>query len=137
MKAAITLLILGLLVGCGNGGTPPAIQSAPAKAPDENATLAAISKINEAQSAFFKLNRRYALTFDELVDGRLLDAEPATSQTGYEFKLRPAADAQTYQLSVSPLVASPAARHFFTDQAGIIHADAGKDANAGSPALAK
>ena len=137
VRAAIALLILGLLVGCGNTPAPPAAQSAPTKAPDENATLSAISKVTEAQSAFFKLNRRYALTFDELVAARLLDAEPTASQTGYEFNLRPAADAQTYKLSVSPAAASSAARHFFTDQSGAIHAEAGKDANADSPALAK
>jgi hypothetical protein len=136
VKAAIALLTLGLLASCGSSGEP-ATQSTPTKAPDENAALASISKISEAQSTFFKLNRRYALTFDELVQGRLLDAEPAASQTGYEFKLRPAADAQTYNLSISPIAASSPARHFFTDQSGVIHAEAGKDATIDSPALAK
>jgi hypothetical protein len=137
VKAAIALLVLGLLTGCGNSAAPPATQSTPTKTPDENATLAAISKISEGQAVFFKLNRRYALTLDELVAARLLDAEPTSPQTGYEFNLRPAADAQTYKLSVSPVAASSPARHFFTDQSGAIHAEAGKDANAESPALAK
>src|SRR5580692_10783724 len=137
VNAAIALLLLGLLTGCSNSAVPPATQSTPTKAPDEDATLAAISKISEGQATFFKLNRRYALSFDELVAARLLDAEPTGSQTGYEFNLRPAADAQTYKLSVSPVAAASPARHFFTDQSGAIHAEAGKDASVDSPALAK
>lgn len=114
---------------------PAAGQPAPAKAPDENAALDAIAKINEAQSNYFKRNHRYALTLDELIEGRLLNSEPTTAQTGYEFKLRPAADAQTYKLSAAPAASSPTARHFFTDESGVVHAEDGKDATAGSPKI--
>jgi hypothetical protein len=110
---------------------------APAKTPDEGAALDAIAKINDAESNYFKRNRRYALTFEELVEAHLLKSEPSTAQTGYEFKLRPAADAQTYRLSVTPASPSTTARHFFTDQSGALHAETGKEATAESPNLPK
>jgi len=111
----------------------PASQSA--KAPDENATLDVLRKINDAQSTHFKLNRRYALTFEELVEARLLASEPSAAQTGYEFKLRPAADAQTFKLSANPSNSSATARYFFTNEKGEIHAETGKDASVDSPAV--
>ena len=95
----------------------------------------AIAKINEAQSSYFKRNRRYALTLDELVDARLLKAVPTTAETGYDFTVRPAADAQTYKMIVSPVPALSTARHFFTDQSGAVHAENGKDATADSPKI--
>jgi hypothetical protein len=115
--------------------TPPASpSSAAARAPDENAALDSIRKIVDAQSTHFKLNRRYALTFDELVEARLLNGEPSSAQIGYEFKLRPAADAQTYRLSIVPADSAAAtARSFFTDQTGVVRAEAGKEATADSP----
>ena len=92
-------------------------------------------KINQAQSDHFKRNRRYALSFDELVEAHLIAAEPRAAQSGYDFKLRPAADAQTYKLSVSPANASTTARYFFTDQSGTVHAETGKEATVDSPQL--
>src|SRR5262245_7221380 len=145
MKTSIALLTITLiLAGCNSAPAPTmqknspqaSVSPAPGKAPDENATLEAIRKTVEAQATYFKLNRRYALTFDELVDARLLSSEPTAAQTGYDFKLRPAADAQTYKLSVVPSdSASTTVRHFFVDQTGGIHAEAGKDASADSPAV--
>ena len=132
------------LAGCG-GNTPPtqtggntavaAGQVSNAKAPDENAALDAIAKINEAQSTYFKRYRRYALTFDELLEAHLLKSEPTAAQTGYDFNLRPAADAQTYKLSVTPAAPSPTPRHFFTDQSNAVHAESGKDATPDSPKI--
>jgi hypothetical protein len=148
VKTPLALLFMGIaLAACGGDTTPkmqtetkaaapsaaPASQSA--KAPDENATLDALRKISEAQSTYFKLNRRYALTFEELVEAHLLTNEPSAAQTGYEFKLRPAADAQTYKLSATPGNASATARHFFMDEKGEVHSETGKDASADSPAV--
>jgi hypothetical protein len=118
-------------------GPTPATNSSPAtsRVPDEAAALDAIAKINGAQATYFKLNRRYALTYEELVEAHLLTGEPTTAQTGYEFKLRPAADAQTYKLSITPAASTPAARHFFTDQSAVIRAEQGKDASSDSPKL--
>src|SRR5262245_40495809 len=119
------------------GGTAPTKDSnsttAGAKAPDENAALETLRKINQGQSTYFKLNRRYAIGYDELVAAHLLDSEPTAAQTGYDFKLRPAADAQTYKISVVPGAGSTAVRYFYTDQTGVIRAESGKDASADSP----
>jgi hypothetical protein len=136
--------IVMTLAACGSNTTPskqadntagPGSQVSSAKAPDENAALGNIAKINEAQSTYFKRNRRYALTLDELIEAHLLNNEPTAAQTGYDFTLRPAADAQTYKLSVVPVTASTTTRHFFTDQSGAIHAETGKDATPGSPKI--
>jgi hypothetical protein len=146
VKTSIAVLFMGIaLAACGGDTTPkmqPEMKSAesstasqPAKTPDEKAAVDALRKINEAQSTHFKLNRRYALTFEELVEAHLLTGEPSAAQTGYEFKLRPAADAQTYKISVAPSDSSATARHFFTDEKGVIHAETGKDASADSPAV--
>ena len=142
VKTWILSWTLCLLLGCGNTGTPTMQSKTPSgastaatKAPDERAAVDAISKVNEAQSTYFKLNRRYALTYDELVDAHLLNGEPTTAQTGYEFKLRPSADAQTYKLTASPASAAPNVRSFFTDQTGVVRAETGKDATADSPKI--
>lgn len=110
-----------------------ASQRSAGKAPDESAALDAIAKINAAESNYFRRNRRYALTIDELVDAHLLDSAPASAQTGYDFSLRPSADAQMYSLSVNPTAPTPSARHFFTDNSGAVRAEAGRDATADSP----
>jgi hypothetical protein len=103
------------------------------KAPDETAALDAIAKISDAQTNYFRRNRRYALTFDELIEAHLLNIAPDTAQTGYDFSLRPSADAQTYKLTVNPAASVPTARHFFSDESGTVHAETGKDASADSP----
>jgi hypothetical protein len=142
VKPTALLLTALFLAGCGSSTTPSmqntANQAAPAsqpagKAPDENAALDAIAKINDAEANYFRRNRRYALTFDELVDAHLLDSAPASAQTGYDFSLRPSADAQMYKLSVNPTAPTPSARHFFTDNSGTVHAEAGRDATPDSP----
>ena len=145
VKNSFALLIMGMLLAACSSETAPTMQSkAPAaaappaatKSPDENAALDALHKINEAQATYFKLNRRYALSFEELVDARLISSEPSAAQTGYDFKLRPAADAQTYKLFVVPADSNAVtARRFFMDQTGAIHGESGKDATADSPAV--
>jgi hypothetical protein len=130
VKTWIALVIsLMLFHGCSGEPTPKT------KAADENAALDAVHKIIEAQATHFKMNRRYALTVEELTQARLLTNEPSAAQTGYDFRLRPAADAQTYKLLVDPGDSSATARHFFTDQTGVIHAETGKEATPESPSL--
>lgn len=133
MKRIFWIPIVMALAACGGTTTPP--QPSTAKPADEKAALEAIAKVNEAQATYFKLNRRYALTFDELTEAHLLNAEPTAAQTGYDFNLRPAADAQTYRLSVVPAASSATARHFFTDQSGAVRAESGKDATSDSPKI--
>jgi len=135
------LPIVLVLASCGGNTTPVASSGsntttpAAVKAADEKAALDAIAKINEAQSTYFKRNRRYALTLDELADAHLIKGVPTAAETGYDFTVHPAADAQTYKMTANPVVASSTARHFFTDQSGAVHAENGKDATADSPKI--
>jgi hypothetical protein len=130
------------LAACGGNTTPskptdnapaPSAQGSSAKAPDEKAALEAIAKANDAQAAYFKRYRRYALSLDELTEAHLLNSELTAAQTGYDFTLRPAADAQAHKMSVVPITSSATTRHFFTDQSGTVHAEMGKDATSDSP----
>jgi hypothetical protein len=142
VKSILSLLFLGLAAtGCSSSptmqtSTPAGSAASNAKAPNENAALDATRKTAEAQATYFKINRRYALTFDELIEAHFLNAEPTAAQTGYDFKLRPAADAQTYKLSVVPADANASsARRFFLDQSGVLRSETGKEATADSPEL--
>ena len=146
MKHALAFFVVLTFAGCS--GQEPVVQKTEVrlrqalptsqKEPDEIAALAAISDVNAAQKTYFALNRRYALSYEELAEARFLKEEPAVEKTGYDIKLRPAADAASYAILAIPSAssASPApARHFFSDQTGIIRAEEGKDANAQSPAI--
>jgi hypothetical protein len=91
--------------------------------------------VNEAQKTYIARYRRYALTYEELIQALFLKEEPTVQKTGYEIKLRPAADAASYVVLGIPSAPSPEARHFFSDQTGVVRAEVGKDANAQSPTL--
>ncbi len=140
MKLLIVVLTFILLGACG--GAPTSAPSAnaekaaaPAKAPDENAALAALKDIHQAQADYFRRNRRYALTLEELTDERFLKKEPTINDTGYDIRLRPAADAASYTVLATPASGAPEVRRFFTNQTGEIRAEQGKDANAQSPLI--
>jgi hypothetical protein len=141
----VLILLLGLttLPGCNNDtptmktevkGPPPG--RSPLKPPQEAVAVDTLQKINEAQATYFKINRRYALTYDELIEARLLPKEPSAAETGYDFKLRPAADAASFKISVTPADSNVTnARYLFMDQTGVIRAETGKDATADSRAI--
>ena len=141
MKPVLAFLIVMVLAGCG--GQPPVQQEAPAtpppappqKAPDEPAALAAIADVNAAQKTYIARYRRYALTYDELTEVLFLKEEPTVQKTGYDIKLRPAADAASYIVLGIPSAPSSTARHFFSNQTGVIRAEQGKDANVQSPGV--
>jgi hypothetical protein len=145
VKTLLGVLLLVTIALSGCGGNTPTMQSgtgsstggqaSKGKAPDETAALDTITKISDAETNYFRKNRRYALTFDELIEAHLLNSAPDTAQTGYDFSLRPAADAQTYKLTVNPTASVPTARHFFSDESGTVHAETGKDASADSPKI--
>jgi hypothetical protein len=139
MKLLPVLFALLLLAACGATPVPEQKQEQPApasqKAPDENAVLAAISQITAAQKDFFARNRRYALTYEELMQGFFLKEEPTIAKTGYDIKLRPSADAARYTVVATPSTPSPATRYFFSDQTGDVRSEQGKDANAQSPKI--
>jgi hypothetical protein len=144
VKTVLTLLlVLSTLPGCSNE-TPTMkteVKAAPPgqsalKPPQEAVAVDLLRKINEAQATYFKINRRYALTYDELIEARLLPKEPSAEETGYDFKLRPAADAASFKISVTPSDPSATnARYLFMDQTGVIRAETGKEATADSPAI--
>jgi len=110
----------------------PKATEPPAKAPDEAAAIEALKRINQAQADFIRRTRRYALTFDELIKDRLLDAEPTKAETGYDILLRPRPDAIAYTVIATP---AGLGRHFFTDQTGALRAESNKPAGAESPAF--
>jgi hypothetical protein len=134
------ILIIGIFLSLSACGSPPptntSTPAAPAKAikaPDETAAIRVLGEINKAQADYKQRNRRYALTYDELVESHFLKEEPSKDSLGYEVKLRPAADAGSYTVTATP-VSSPA-RYFFTDKTGVIRADAAAEATASSPAI--
>jgi len=123
------LLVVSMLPSCSSDTTP----SSPTKAPDEAAALAALQEINRAQEDFIRRTRRYAQTLDELIAQHLLTAEPSVAGSGYNILMRPSPDAVSYTLTATP--SAPEARHFFTDQTGVIRAESGKPATSTSPEI--
>jgi hypothetical protein len=144
-RPLVAFFVAMVLTGCGEqpASTQKAevrVRSLPAtsqRAPDEIAAVAAISDVNAAQKTYFARNRRYALTYEELTGALFLKEEPTVEKTGYDIKLRPAADAATYTVLGIPSPPTSPARHYFSDQTGIIRAEEGKDANAQSPAISR
>ena len=92
MKGFVILLVgLSLAAACSEPAKPaPAV-----KAPDEAAVIRVLGDLNEAQTNFHHRTRRYAQEFSELVEQHLIHAEPSQDDTGYEIKMRPAADAES------------------------------------------
>jgi hypothetical protein len=132
MKSLITLTLLlavSVLLSCSTE-TP---SSTPTKAPDDAAALVAIKEINRAQADFIRRTRRYAQNLDELIAQHLLSAAPAATETGYDFLMQPSPDAVSYTVTATP--SAPEARHFFTDQTGVIRAESGKPATSTSPEI--
>jgi hypothetical protein len=120
--------LLALLFACSPDSPAPAI-----KPPDEAAAIATLKEVNQAQENFIRRTRRYAFSFEELVAEHLLAAEPKEADIGYDFDLRPSADAVSYTLTAKPV--SAGARHFFTDNTKVLRAEKDKPATATSPAF--
>jgi hypothetical protein len=130
MKVAVALLTLTFLLGCSS---EPAPAPSPAKAPDESAAIEALRQVTEAQTNFMRRTRRYAQTFDELIQDHLLDTAPKKADTGYDFLLLPSPDAVSYTVTATPSAAG--ARYFFADQTGVLRAENDKPATSASPEL--
>jgi len=94
-----------------------------------------LTEINSAQADYLRRNRRYALTYDELMDAHLLSEEPSKSASGYEINLHPAADAESYTIEAKPVPPSASARFFYSDKTGIIRAEQGREATSSSPPI--
>jgi hypothetical protein len=129
-SALLAICVFALLLSCSSD-TKPA--GPPAKAPDEMAAIEAIRKVSEAQTNFIRRTRRYAQTFNELIQENLLTAEPRKADTGYDFLLLPSPDAESYTITATPT--APGARYFFADQTGVMRAEKDKPATSASPAL--
>ena len=127
LRTALALTLITLLLSC----TSEAPKPQDTKPPDESAAIAALKDINRAQADFIRRTRRYAQRTEELIADHLLTAEP--SAEGYALSMLPSADAVSYTARATP--AQPAARHFFTDQTGVIRAENGKPATAESPEI--
>src|SRR5688572_33114611 len=130
MKTLIALLTLAVLFACSseNKPAPP-----PSKAPDELAAIEAIRQVTEAQTNFIRRTRRYAQTFEELINEKLLNAEPKKADTGYDFLLLPSPDAVHYSVTATPSAAG--ARYFFADDTGVVRVEKDKAATSASPEL--
>ena len=141
MKRLTLGLLFLFMAACSNPEksapeTKPAAPAAPtpvATPADEAAALRILGEISAAQAEYIKRHRRYALTYEELMDARLIQAEPSKEATGYDIKLLPSADAGSYTMVAGPVSPSPSVRSFFTDKTGVIRAEQGKDASASSP----
>ena len=131
MAIRTTLLFLTLLCGLVSCASDNATPPQPAPPPDEAAALNALKAINRAQADFIRRTRRYAQRTEELLADRLLTAEPAAE--GYSIVMLPSADAVRYIAKATPR--TDTARHFFTDQTGVIRAESGKPATAESPEI--
>jgi len=125
-RIVLALPLILLVLSCTS--EPPAPPRDPKDL--EHAAIANLGEINRAQADFLRRTRRYAQSFNELIAERLMQAEPP-EDSGYKFSLYPSPDAVSYTLTATPL--APGARHFFTDQTGIIRAEQNKPATAGSP----
>jgi hypothetical protein len=136
---ALALILVSLVTACSPPAEPEPIQqevtAAAARPADEQAALAILAEINKAQADYFIRARRYALTYDELIEALFLKVEPSADLTGYDIRLRPAADAGRYNVIATPLAPSAETRHFFTDQTGVIRAEQGMNATSESPAV--
>jgi hypothetical protein len=129
-----SLLILLVIFGCSGPSekSGPTTVQIPTKRADDTAAVRVLTEVNTAQADYLRRNRRYALTFDELVESHLLSADPAKSAGGYEINLHPAADAESYTLVAAPISPSGSSRFFFSDKTGVIRAEQGKEATASS-----
>ena len=133
--AIIVMVLLGF--GCSsspekNNSTAATPASKPA---DEAAAIRTLGLINQAQADYLHRKRRYALSYDELVEAHILNEEPSKSAAGYEINLHPSADAESYTLVAVPTSPAANVRYFYTDKTGIIRAEQGKEATSASPPI--
>ena len=138
MKSLVTTLVVVLLCGCASepasssGGT--AAEPAPAEA-DEDGALEAVQEIVAAQAVFLTMNRRYALTVEELVGAVMLEDDPTERDTGYTIRMRGTPAADGYRITAEPPDGAVDKRSFFADASGVIRSELGQPAGADSPAL--
>ena len=133
MKRLAFLSIVLCAAGCSGVGpvSDTTDEAPPVVLLDETVALEAIRDIREAQSAFMATRRRYAQFMEELIETRMLPAEPSWTDSGYAIRLRPTPAADGYSATVT---APPGAdsRSFFVDDTGVIRWARGESASAES-----
>ena len=137
MKRICVLFMIFGFVSCSetpktNTPAPQATMSQPA---DDAGAVKALKEINSAQADYQHRTRRFALSFDELIQAHLLNQDPSKSVSGYEINLHPSPDAESYSLTATPMSSGSAAKYFFSDKSGVIRVEQGKDAGAASPPI--
>ena len=141
MKSLVTTLVVVLLCGCASepaspsGGTAAEPASAETTAADEDGALEAVQEIVAAQAVFLTMNRRYALTVEELVGAITLEDDPTERDTGYTIRMRGTPAADGYRITAEPPDGAVDKRSFFADASGVIRSELGQPAGADSPAL--
>jgi hypothetical protein len=132
-RICVLFMILGL-VSCSEAPktNTPAAQPTMSRPADDAGAVQNLREINTAQANYQHRTRRFALSFEELVEAHLLNQDPSKSVSGYEISLHPSADAESYTLTATPTMAGANARYFFSDKSGVIRVEQGKDANAAS-----
>jgi hypothetical protein len=137
MNKIVTVALLVLVCGCSvppDKNAPTTVQI-PSKQPDDAAAVQALRDINTAQAAYLQRNRRYALSYDELLDSHLLKGDPSKSASGYDINMHPSPDAESYTAVASPLSRSAEVKSFYMDKSGIIRVERGKEATPSSPPI--
>ena len=138
MKPIFILFMIAGLVSCSEApktNTAAGAQPTMSQSADDAGAIKSLKEINSAQADYQHRTRRFALSFDELVQAHVLNQDPSKSVTGYEISLHPSPDAESYSLTATPTVSGANAKYFFSDKSGVIRAEQGKDANAASPPI--
>src|SRR6516165_9176851 len=105
-RICVLFMILGL-VSCSEAPktNTPAAQPTMSRPADDAGDVQNLREINTAQANYQHRTRRFALSFEELVEAHLLNQDPSKSVSGYEISLHPSADAESYTLTATPTMA--------------------------------
>jgi hypothetical protein len=105
------------------------------RAASEARALAAARDVYQAQATFMSLNRRYALTLQELVEAGTLTQDPSLADSGYRIRMRGSPSANAFSLSAEPSSSVELKRSFFVDETGVLRSELGQAATRESPEL--
>ena len=143
----IELLIVVAIIGIIAAIAIPNLLSS-RRAANESSAIGSMRTISTAQTNYLSAvgnNTTYAATLAalgpvapgaNLIDGTLAAATAAgTAKSGYFFTMAGGAGNTTYTLNGTPASASTGTRNFFSDESGVIRANATGAATANSPAI--
>ena len=130
LRTLAGLLIVVAVVSSCEGEKPADTAARP---PDEAGAIAAIKEINTAQRDYIRRTRRYAQRNEELITEKLLAKEPVVE--GYTVSMLPSPDAVRYTVTATPR--DPGAKHFYSDESGIVRSENGAPATKDSAPLSQ